>query len=157
MRLDKFLFTTLNLKSRAYAENLIKTGCVFVGGKQILKPAYEVDESDDIQITDNNNYASQGAYKLQEAFSRFSLDVKGKTALDLGCSNGGFTDCLLRHGADKIIAVDVGDCCLPKDILDSGKVTFIKCNAATCPPTLPTLILYVPTLVSYLSSSFFPK
>ncbi|MDE6302486.1 MAG: TlyA family rRNA (cytidine-2'-O)-methyltransferase, partial [Clostridia bacterium] len=99
MRLDKFVLEHFNLRSRTYAENLVKTGSVLVNGKAVTKPSVEVSDSDDVEILQDNDYASQGAYKLEEAFSAFSFDVTGKICADIGCSNGGFTDCLLRHGA----------------------------------------------------------
>lgn len=129
MRLDKFLQEKFNLKSRTYAENLIKTGRVLVDGKIAVKTGADVSESCDIQIIKDEMYASQGAYKLQAAFEQFDLDIKNKTCVDLGCSNGGFTDCLLRHGAKSVLAIDVADCALEKSLLDSGKVEFLKANA----------------------------
>ena len=136
MRLDKYLQTKFNLKSRTYAENLIKTGCVCVDGKITEKTSTEVDDSNQISILDNRNYASQGAFKLEKAFEDFRLDVNGKSCADVGCSNGGFTDCLLRHGAKKVLAIDVAECALPDELLKSGKVTFLRANARELPKDL---------------------
>ncbi len=133
MRLDKFIQEKFNLKSRTYAENLIKTGQVVVDGKIIKKTGLDVDNSCDISILKDCGYASQGAYKLEEAFNTFHIDVKDKRCVDLGCSNGGFTDCLLRHGACSVLAIDVADCALESFLLDSGKVTFLKANARELP------------------------
>ncbi len=132
MRLDKFLLEKYDLRSRTYAENLVLTGAVSVNGKTILKPSFDVCASDIVEVSDDN-YASQGAYKLEEAFLRFNLNVKDKICADIGCSNGGFTDCLLRHGAAEIIAVDVADCALSDGILNSGKVRFLRANARALP------------------------
>lgn len=136
MRLDKYIQDKFNLKSRTYAENLIKTGRVMVDGKIARKTGLDVSENFDIAITQDEGYASQGAYKLEEAFDCFSLDVIGKNCVDLGCSNGGFTDCLLRHGAKSVLAIDVADCALEQFLLDSGKVTFLKANARELPNDL---------------------
>lgn len=133
MRLDKLLLEKFNLKSRTYAENLIKTGCVFVDGKVATKGGVEVSDNNDVVIFDDRNYASQGAYKLEKAFEEWNLDVKSKRCADIGCSNGGFTDCLLRHGANSVLAIDVGECALEKSLLDSGKVTFLRANARELP------------------------
>lgn len=136
MRIDKYIQDKFNLKSRTYAENLIKTGSVLLRGKVVTKSSLDVGENDDIEIVNDENYASQGAYKLEKAFDDFSLDVNGKNCADIGCSNGGFTDCLLRHGAKHVLAVDVSDCALDSKLLESGKVDFLKANARELPKIL---------------------
>lgn len=136
MRIDKYIQDKFNLKSRTYAENLIKTGSVLLRGKVVTKSSLDVGENDDIEIVNDENYASQGAYKLEKAFDDFSLDVNGKNCADIGCSNGGFTDCLLRHGAKRVLAVDVADCALDAKLLESGKVDFLKANARELPKNL---------------------
>jgi len=136
MRIDKYIQDKFNLKSRTYAENLIKTGSVLLRGKVVTKSSLDVGENDDIEIVNDENYASQGAYKLEKAFDDFSLDVNGKNCADIGCSNGGFTDCLLRHGAKHVLAVDVADCALDPKLLESGKVDFLKANARELPKNL---------------------
>lgn len=136
MRIDKYIQYKFNLKSRTYAENLIKTGSVLLRGKVVTKSSLDVGENDDIEIVNDENYASQGAYKLEKAFDDFSLDVNGKNCADIGCSNGGFTDCLLRHGAKHVLAVDVADCALDAKLLESGKVDFLKANARELPKNL---------------------
>lgn len=136
MRIDKYIQDKFNLKSRTYAENLIKTGSVLLRGKVVTKSSLDVGENDDIEIVNDENYASQGAYKLEKAFDVFSLDVNGKNCADIGCSNGGFTDCLLRHGAKHVLADDVADCALDAKLLESGKVDFLKANARELPKNL---------------------
>ena len=136
MRIDKYIQDKFNLKSRTYAENLIKTGSVLLRGKVVTKSSLDVGENDDIEIVNDENYASQGAYKLEKAFDDFSLDVNSKNCADIGCSNGGFTDCLLRHGAKHVLAVDVADCALDSKLLESGKVDFLKANARELPKIL---------------------
>lgn len=129
MRLDKFLTEKQNLPSRTYAENLILKGKVAVDGKIVTKPSYNVEESAIIEIIEDEGYASQGAYKLIEGLRVFSVNVGGKDAVDIGCSNGGFTDVLLRNGVKSVLAVDVADCALPEHILSDDRVTFLKANA----------------------------
>lgn len=136
MRIDKYIQDKFNLKSRTYAENLIKTGSVLLRGKVVTKSSLDVGENDDIEIVNDENYASQGAYKLEKAFDDFSLDINSKNCADIGCSNGGFTDCLLRHGAKHVLAVDVADCALDAKLLESGKVDFFKANARELPKNL---------------------
>ena len=136
MRIDKYIQDKFNLKSRTYAENLIKTGSVLLRGKVVTKSSLDVGENDDIEIVNDENYASQGAYKLEKAFDDFSLDINSKNCADIGCSNGGFTDCLLSHGAKHVLAVDVADCALDSKLLESGKVDFLKANARELPKIL---------------------
>ncbi|MDE6060168.1 MAG: TlyA family RNA methyltransferase [Clostridia bacterium] len=148
MRLDKYILSAFNLRSRTYAENLILTGSVYVDGAPVLKPSYNISD-EKVEIVDDD-YASQGAYKLEEAFTKFGLNVSDKLCADIGCSNGGFTDCLLRHGASNVVAVDVAECALPNAMLDSGKVTFIKANARELPSDFPS-VQFVCSDVSFIS------
>ncbi len=150
MRLDKYIQEKFALRSRTYAENLILTGCVFVGGREVKKPSFDVGEECDVQILDDEGYASQGAYKLEKALNVFGIDVTGLTCADIGCSNGGFTDVLLRHGAASVLAVDVGECALPKAILEDGRVKFLKANARALPRDLDK-VDFVCTDVSFIS------
>lgn len=149
MRLDKYLQQTYNLRSRTYAENLVKTGCVRVDGKTVIKPSLEVFENDSVEIIDDG-YASQGAYKLEEAFLKFKLSVSDKICADIGCSNGGFTDCLLRRGAKLVYAVDVAECALSPALLENDRVTFVRANARELPATFEA-VDFVCSDVSFIS------
>ena len=82
--------------------------------------------------------------------SVFGVDVKGLSCADIGCSNGGFTDVLLRHGAASVLAVDVGECALPKDILEDGRVRFLRANARALPRELDK-VDFVCADVSFIS------
>lgn len=152
MRLDKFIFEYYKLKSRSYAEMLVKTGKVRVNGETVLKPAYEVDvRFVNVKICEDEGYASQGAYKLEEAFRVFpAVNVEGKTTADIGCSNGGFTDYMLRCGAKSVLAVDVADCSLDKRLVGDERVTFLKCNARYLPEDLEK-VDFVCSDVSFIS------
>ena len=131
MRLDKFLLLKFGLRSRTYAENLILSGRVTVAGKTELRPAFDIDEDHpaEVEVIRDEDYASLGAYKLERALDGFSLSVEGLDAADIGCSNGGFTDLLLRRGARSVLAVDVGECALPERLLGDRRVTFLRANA----------------------------
>ena len=110
MRADRFLYLRGLAKSRSHAASLIDGG-VTLDGKPIQKPAQDIPEDTDvsrIRIQNPSKYVSRGGYKLEAALEGFRIDVKGKTVLDLGASTGGFTDCLLQHGAARVFAVDVG-------------------------------------------------
>lgn len=153
MRLDKFLQDHFDLKSRTYAENLIKTQSVLVNGKIVDKCSFDVDENDSIEILDNNNFASQGAYKLEEAISKFNLDLSGLSCADIGCSNGGFTDCLLRHKAKKVLAIDVAECALDEKLIKDSRVTFLQANARELDPSLEK-VDFICSDVSFISLSY---
>jgi len=129
MRLDLYLQEKFNLKSRTYSQNLIKTNCVKINNIIVNKPSIDVNDSDVIEIIEDNNYSSQGAFKIEEAIKVFNINVNGLTTADIGCSNGGFTDSLIRHGAKEVFAIDVGECCLDQKLLDDNRVHFINANA----------------------------
>lgn len=135
MRLDVFLQREFSLRSRTYAENLILRGLVEVDGRVVKKPSFDVPEDCNVAILQDDNYASQGAYKLAEALRAFSIDLSGADCADIGCSNGGFTDLMLRREAKSVLAVDVGECALPESILADSRVAFLKANARELPPT----------------------
>lgn len=115
MRLDKYLYEKKGITSRAKAQQLIKNGLVFVDGKNILKPSYELLCYESITIAEYHDYVSRGAKKLLGAIEKFQLDFKQKIVIDIGASTGGFTQVAIEHGAKKVYAVDVG-----KDELDKS-------------------------------------
>lgn len=94
--------------SRTSASSLIMEGKVSVNGNICTKSGTLVDPESKISIKDTNPYVSRGGLKLKGALTEFNLDVLGKRAMDIGASTGGFTDCLLKEGADFIYCVDVG-------------------------------------------------
>ena len=108
MRLDLFILQKFNLKSRSYAENLIKKGKVNVNNVTQKKPSYDVSDDDDVEVFQNDEFESLGGDKLQKAMTEFNIDVENLECVDIGASNGGFTDCMLQNGAVKVYAVDVG-------------------------------------------------
>ncbi len=108
-RLDVLLVERTLATSRRRALGLILAGQVLVEGRRITKAGTYVPEDAGIRITGNDiAYVSRGGLKLEAALRRFQLDVKGLRCLDVGASTGGFTDCLLQHGAAHVTAVDVG-------------------------------------------------
>ena len=107
-RLDVILVQRGLVESRERARRLILAGKVRVNGQVISKAGTRVPTKAQIEITEPERYVSRGGYKLEQAFRTWPLSVKGKRCLDLGASTGGFTDCLLQHGAAQVVAVDVG-------------------------------------------------
>ncbi len=108
-RLDRLMVKKGLVESREKARALIMTGRVLVNSRRIDKPSAMIDEALDITIKGKvSHFVSRGGEKLEEALRRFSLKVEGKTALDVGASTGGFTDCLLQWGAKRVYTLDVG-------------------------------------------------
>ena len=108
MRLDIYVFNNFALKSREYARSLIKNGDVTVNGVPVTKAGYEINGGENVVINDSLRYVGRGGLKLERALDVFKISASDKTALDIGASTGGFTDCLLQNGAKKVYAVDVG-------------------------------------------------
>lgn len=111
-RLDAALVTLGLVQTRTKAQRLIKDGHVLVDGAPVRKPAANVDGAVSITVDKGDDYVSRGAYKLMGALDRFAADglasPAGLDCLDIGASTGGFTDVLLRHGAARVVALDVG-------------------------------------------------
>ncbi len=107
-RLD-VLVTQLGLcDSREQAQRLILAGEVSVKGQVITKAGTKVDDSLPITVKNKPRYVSRGGLKMEGALLAFPVPAEGKVCLDIGSSTGGFTDCLLQHGAQRVHAVDVG-------------------------------------------------
>lgn len=121
MRLDTYLFEKGLCQSRSRAQNLIKMGQVAVNGNIAEKSSFEVNETDNIEVL-CAEFASLGAFKLEKALDDFSYDCNGKICVDIGASNGGFTEVLLSVGASRVYAVDVGECALPERLVNNEKV-----------------------------------
>ncbi len=108
-RIDKLLVQKGFVKSRERAKALIMAGKVLVNGTVVDKPGTSVPVDSRVEVKGEDiPYVSRGGLKLETALKEFSLNVKDFTCLDIGASTGGFTDCLLKHGAKKVYAVDVG-------------------------------------------------
>ena len=108
-RLDKLLVDRGLVASRERARALVMAGAVLVRGQPETKPGTLVDPADDIALrAEDHPYVSRGALKLVKALDSFAIDPTGMTALDIGASTGGFTDALLRRGAARVYAIDVG-------------------------------------------------
>ena len=128
MRADVYIHTSGNAKSRQAAKSFIENGNVLIDGKKVTKPSFEIDETVDheIIIVDKPRFVSRGGEKLEGAILAFNLDVNGKSCIDIGASTGGFTDCLLSHGAKCVYAVDSGHSQLDPSIADDKRVTSIE-------------------------------
>jgi len=108
-RLDKILLEKGLVDSINMARAYIMEGKVKVKAAVICKPGYQVSPADNIVLTlPKISFVSRGGIKLHGAIEAFGIDVRAKTAMDVGSSTGGFTDCLIQHGAGKVYAIDVG-------------------------------------------------
>jgi 23S rRNA (cytidine1920-2'-O)/16S rRNA (cytidine1409-2'-O)-methyltransferase len=107
-RLDQALVERGLCESRERAKRAILAGQVRVNSQTAHKASDTVGEKDQLSLDAPEKFVSRGGHKLEHALEHFKLDVNGLVALDLGASTGGFTDCLLQHGAAKVFAVDVG-------------------------------------------------
>jgi len=107
-RLDQALVERGICPSREKAQRAILAGQVRVGGRLARKPSDPVKPEDEVLLSEPERYVSRGGHKLEHGLRHFQVEVKGVTAIDLGASTGGFTDCLLQQGAALVYAVDVG-------------------------------------------------
>ena len=107
-RLDKVIKGRRLIRSRSRAQRMIEAGRVKVNGQIVSRPGHPIDSEAEIEILGYEPYVSRGGEKLEAALERFRIDPKGRVCLDVGASTGGFTDCLLQHGAAKVYAIDVG-------------------------------------------------
>lgn len=106
-RLDAYLHDKGYVTSRERSKQLILGKFVYVDDKLITKPSYPVKDGVKIEIT-GNLYISRGYLKIEKAVRAFNISPENKTAVDIGASTGGFTEYLLKHGAKKVYAIDVG-------------------------------------------------
>lgn len=125
MRLDVFLTENGFFQSRSKAQAAINAGIVLVNGAK-LKPSSEVEGSEEITLLSRERFVSRAGEKLAHALTEFGLDVSGMTALDIGASTGGFTDCLLQNGASYVFALDVGSAQLDSTLRNNERVGVIE-------------------------------
>lgn len=108
-RADVILYEKGLVESQEKAKRIIMEGIVFIGNTRIDKPGEELDENSEMIIKKSTNiYVSRGGLKLEKAINTFNLSLNNKISMDIGSSTGGFTDCMLKNGANKVFAVDVG-------------------------------------------------
>ena len=121
-RLDLLLVARGYFESREKAQRAIMAGGVSIGEQRADKPGTRVAEDAAITVKTADRYVGRGGLKLEAALVQFGVDPTGQTCLDIGASTGGFTDCLLQHGATKIFAIDVGHSQLDWKIRSDARV-----------------------------------
>ena len=125
-RLDVTLVERGLCLSREKAQRAILAGTVRINGQLARKPSDAIRESDTVDLDPGEKYVSRGGTKLERALAHFQVETRGLTALDLGASTGGFTDCLLQHGAARVYAVDVGHGQLAWKLRNDPRVTVME-------------------------------
>lgn len=166
IRLDALVFDRGLAPSREKARAMIMAGEISVNGVVCTKPGVPVREQVELTVKDRPRYVSRGGEKLSAALSQFAVSVTGYICADLGASTGGFTDCLLQHGAAKVYAIDVGygqlDYRLQTDarvvVMDRTNARYLESlaepvNIVTIDASFISLKLLLPAAVRWLTSS----
>jgi 23S rRNA (cytidine1920-2'-O)/16S rRNA (cytidine1409-2'-O)-methyltransferase len=164
-RLDNLLVTRELAENEARAQALIMAGEVTVSGKVITKPGALVDEGAELKLAEKLPYVSRGGLKLAHALDGFQLDITSLTAMDVGASTGGFTDCLLQRGARQVYAIDVGYGQLDYKLRQDPRVVVMervnahhpfslseKVNVATMDLSFISVTQVIPNVVDHLTS-----
>lgn len=151
-RLDMAMVSRSISRSRTEAQDRITHGKVLVNGSVETKPAKEVGDNDTIRVTEQMPFVGRGGVKLQHAIEYFHLDVKDKIILDVGSSTGGFTDCLLKNGAQKVYAVDVGSFQMSDMLRNDPRVILME-QTNIRDAVLPEFVQGIVVDVSFISLS----
>jgi len=166
VRVDRLMVERGLVVSRQKAQALLMGGKVRVNGLRVDKAGSLVPADADIDITEDLPYVSRGGLKLEAALRAFAIDPRGLRAMDIGASTGGFTDCLLKHGAREVVAVDVGygqmDWSLRNDprviLLEKTNIRHLdpmagggRCDLIAIDVSFISLALVVPKAMEFLS------
>lgn len=121
--------------SREKAQRLVMAGAVFSGGTRLEKSSQRLEEDAPLEVRVADRFVGRGGHKLEAALQHFGIDPSGMVCLDVGASTGGFTDCLLQHGAARVYALDVGHGQLAWSLRNDPRVVVIEhCNARHLQP-----------------------
>jgi len=151
VRLDTLMHQRGLADSREKARRLIEAGEVLVEGQPATKAATPVAEDAHIEVRRQLPYVSRGGLKLEAALSAFGIDVQGAVAADVGASTGGFTDCLLQHGAVRVYAIDVGYGQLAWSLRQDARVVAMERTNARYVEYLPEPVDLAVIDVSFIS------
>jgi len=150
-RIDSLLVERGLADSQAKAQALIMAGEVVVAGKAAIKPGTLVPEEAAITILEPPPFVGRGGIKLEYALNQFQLEVFAKVAADIGASTGGFTDCLLKRGASRVYAIDVGYGQLDYHLRQDPRVVVMDRVNARYPISLPEKVDLATIDVSFIS------
>jgi 23S rRNA (cytidine1920-2'-O)/16S rRNA (cytidine1409-2'-O)-methyltransferase len=155
-RLDKLLLDRGLAATRERAQALILAGRVLVDEQKMEKPGTAVEESAVLRVLgEQQRYVSRGAIKLEAALDHWGIALAGRACADIGASTGGFTDCMLQHGAARVIAVDTGYGQIAESLRRDSRVTLLeRTNARYLKPgMLGHEISFVSMDVSFISAT----
>ena len=150
-RIDGLMVARGLVESRAKAQALIMAGKVVVDGKANIKPGNMVDEGAVVTIAEPPPFVGRGGLKLDHALEQFRLDVSGMVVADIGASTGGFTDCLLKRGASRVYAIDVGYGQLDYRLRQDPRVVVMERVNARYPIGLPEKVALATLDLSFIS------
>lgn len=156
VRLDKLLVERQLVPTRERAQALILAGRVLVNEQKVEKPGSAIAADAVLRLLGQDlRYVSRGGLKLAEALRHWRIDLTGKFCLDVGASTGGFTDCMLQHGAGRVLAIDTGYGQIAQSLRSDPRVTLMeRTNARTLAPrSLPPGIEFVAMDVSFISAT----
>ena len=156
VRLDKLLVERGLAPTRERAQALILAGRIMVDEQKLDKPGHTVLDSVELRVLgDDLRYVSRGGLKLEAALQRWKIDLSGRFCLDIGASTGGFTDCMLQHGAIHVLAIDTGYGQIADKLRRDPRVTLMeRTNARNLVPgDLPTGISFLAMDVSFISAT----
>jgi 23S rRNA (cytidine1920-2'-O)/16S rRNA (cytidine1409-2'-O)-methyltransferase len=151
IRLDLLLVERGLVESRALAQRFVMAGQVRVDDQVVLKPATKVNEDAELVIDRGQRFVSRGGQKLEAALQAFELPVEGRICADVGASTGGFTDCLLQHGARRVYAIDVGRGILEWNLRQNPRVVVMEGTNARYVERLPEPVSLVTMDASFIS------
>src|ERR1700743_3781089 len=155
-RLDKLLLERGLAPSRERAQALILAGRVLVNEQKIDKPGASVDDAALLRVLgEEQRYGSRGGLKLEAALAHWEIALAGRYCADIGASTGGFTDCMLQHGAAGVVAVDTGYGQIAESLRKDRRVTLLeRTNARFLQPgDLPQAISFFSMDVSFISAT----
>ncbi|MGA7647959.1 MAG: TlyA family RNA methyltransferase [Terriglobales bacterium] len=155
-RLDKLLVERGLTPSRARAQALILAGKVLVNEQKVEKAGASIDADANVRLLGEDlRYVSRGGLKLEKALEHWRIDLRGKVCLDVGASTGGFSDCMLQHGAGRVIAVDTGYGQIDFGLRNDPRIRLLeKTNARYLEPSdIGEAIDFIAMDVSFISAT----
>ena len=150
-RVDELLVKQGLVVSLSKARRLVMAGQVRADGQLVHQPAQKVRFEATLQVKERPRFVSRGGKKLEAAFDVFAIAVEGRVCADVGASTGGFTDCLLQHGASKVYAIDVGKGILHWKLRNDARVVVMEKTNARYVENLPEEVSFVTMDASFIS------
>jgi 23S rRNA (cytidine1920-2'-O)/16S rRNA (cytidine1409-2'-O)-methyltransferase len=151
IRLDTLLVNRGLFENKSRAQASIMAGEVIINGSSVTKAGSLVQDDADVRLKERMLYVSRGGLKLKHALKEFQIDVTGRVCLDVGASTGGFTDCMLQHGASKVYALDVGYGQIDYKLRQDSRVAVMEKVNAHFPFDLPEKVDLATMDLSFIS------